>query len=187
MNDAQFDRLYEKIDAHSVEVGRFHDEVADLSRQVANSDRLVKLANASLGQIDERIAEAVRVGAQAQQIVDSAGVQASQAATVAVNTAVTELLGAMHEATAAAHATSVSLNVLRFKTGGWIAFYAAITLLCCLATGYVTSRVLRGHALTPEQASYVELGKAHQALLDNATDRELKLLTAIRNRPPKTK
>jgi hypothetical protein len=187
MNDAQFDRLHEKIDAYTMEVDRFHDDVADLSRQVANCDRLVKLANSSLGQIDEKIAEAVRVGAQAQQIVNAAGAEASQAATVAVNAAVNELIVAMHEATQAACDSGKSLDVLRFKTGGWVAFYAAITLLCCLATGYVTSRVLRGNALTQEQVDYIELGKAHEALLRNASDRELKQITTIRNRPARSK
>ncbi len=187
MNDAQFDRLHDKIDTHTREVERFHGEVADLSRQVANCDRLVKLANASLGQIDERIAEAVKVNAQARQIADAAAAEAGQAASTATTAAISGLIGAMHAATAAAQDTSTSLNVLRYKTGGWIAFYAAITVLCCLATGYVTSRVLRGNALTPEQANYVELGKAHEALLRNATDRELKQITAIRNRPARSK
>ncbi|HEU4845679.1 MAG TPA: hypothetical protein VFT05_15535 [Burkholderiaceae bacterium] len=187
MNDTQFDRLQDKIDAHTREVDRFHGEVADLSRQVANCDRLVKLANSSLGQIDERIAEAVRVGAQARYGADAAVAEAGQAAAAATTAAIGGLIGAMREATAAAQDTSTSLNVLRYKTGGWIAFYAAITLLCCLATGYITSRVLRGNALTPEQANYVELGKVHEALLRNATDRELKQITAIRNRPAKTR
>lgn len=187
MNDAQFDRLHAKIDAYTLEVDRFHGDVADLTKQVANCDRLVKLANASLGQIDEKIAEAVRVGAQARQTADAAGEQARAAATVAVNAAVGELVGAMREATAAARDAGASLNVQRFKTGAWIALYATITVLCCVATAYITSRALRGNALTPEQVQYIELGKAHQALLANATDKELKLMTTIRNRPPKTR
>lgn len=187
MNDAQFDRLHDKIDAYTLEVDRFHGDVADLTKQVANCDRLVKLANASLGQIDERIAEAVRVGAEARQTADAAGEQASAAATVAVNAAVGELVGAMREATAAARDAGASLDIQRFKTGAWIALYAAVTVLCCVATAYITSRALRGNALTPEQVQYIELGKAHQTLLGNATDKELKLMTAIRNRPPKAK
>lgn len=187
MNDAQFDRLHEQIDAHAREVERFHDEVTVLSRQVANCDRLVKLANASLGQIDEKIAEAVQVGAQAQLSADAASAQASAAATAATNAAVTELIGAMRDATQAANDAGASLDTRRFKTGAWIAGYAAITVLCCVATAYITSRVLRGNALTPEQAQYIELGKAHEALLGNASDKELKQITAIRNRPSKTK
>lgn len=187
MNDAQFDRLHDKIDAYTMEVDRFHGDVADLSKQVANCDRLVRLANASLGQIDEKIADAVRVGAQAQLAVDAAGQQASAAATVAVNAAVGELIGAMQDATRAAHNAGAALNIERFKTGAWIALYATITVLCCVATAYITSRALRGNALTPEQVQYIELGKAHEALLGNATEKELKLMTAIRNRPPKTK
>jgi hypothetical protein len=187
MNDAQFDRLHEKIDAYTTEVDRFHDDVADLAKQVANCDKLVKLANSSLGQIDQKIADAIALGAQAHQIADRAGVAASQAATAAASATVGGLVDAMAEATAAARHTATSLNVLRFKTGWWMAWYAAITLLCCLATGYLTSWALRGQALTPEQAHYVELGKAHEALLNNASDKELKWMTAIRSRPPKVK
>ncbi|MBA5686086.1 hypothetical protein [Rugamonas apoptosis] len=187
MNDAQFDRLHDQIDAHAKEVERFHDEVTVLSRQVANCDRLVKLANASLGQIDEKIAEAVQVGAQAQLSADAASAQASAAATAAVHTAIGELVGTMHDATQAAREAAASLDTRRFKTGAWIAAYAAVTILCCVATAYVTSRALRGNALTPEQAQYIELGKAHEALLGNASDKELKQISAIRNRPPRTK
>lgn len=187
MNDAQFDRLHDKIDAYTMEVDRFHDEVADLGKQIANCDKLVRLANSSLGQIDQRIADAVQIGAQAQQIAGAAGVEASQAATAAASTAVSGLIGAMAEATQDARKTSTALNILQFKTGWWIAFYAAITVLCCLASACLAAWVLRGNALTPEQAHYVELGKAHETLLGNASDKELKLITAIRNRPPRTK
>lgn len=187
MNDAQFDRLHDKIDAYTMEVDRFHDDVADLGKQIANCDKLVRLANSSLGQIDQKIADTVQIGAQARQIADAAGVEASQAATAATSAAVSGLIGAMAEATEAARQTSTALNIVRFKTGWWIAFYAAITVLCCVASAYLTARVLRGNALTPEQAHYVELGKAHETLLGNASDKELKLITTIRSRQPKTK
>jgi predicted metal-binding membrane protein len=187
MDDAQYDRLHHKIDFYTTEVDRFHAEVADLTRQIANCDKLVKIANASIGQIDQKIAAAAQVGAQARQIVDSAGVTAAAAATAAATSAVDELIDAMTEATQAARNTGRSLNVLQFKTGGWIAIYATLTVLCCLATAFIASWALRGNALTPEQAHYVELGKAHEALLNNASDRELKQITAIRNRPSKNK
>lgn len=183
MNDAQFDRLHDKIDAYTMEVDRFHDDVEDLAKQVANCDKLVKLANSSLGQIDQKITEAVRVGAQAHQIAAAAGAEASHAASAAVN----HLIDALASATEAARHASRSLTIQQFKTGWWITLYAAITVLCCLATGYITSWALRGNALTPEQARYIELGKAHETLLYNASERELKLMTAIRTRPPKGK
>lgn len=188
MNDAQFDRLHEKIAAHAQEVERFHHDLSDLAKQVANCDKLVRLANSSLGQIDEKIAEAIQIRAQAQQIAEDAGQRASAQAAAAASGAITDLIGTLEDATEAARKTSRSLQILQLHAGWWIAVYALITLLCCLATFAVTSWVLQGKALTPEQAQYVELGKAHEALLNNASDKELKQISAIRNRPPaKTK
>jgi alkylhydroperoxidase/carboxymuconolactone decarboxylase family protein YurZ len=182
MNQPELDLFNDKLEAHAREVERFHGEVANVTRQIANCDKLVRLANAGLSQIDSKIAEAVRLGAEAQLQADAAGVQAAQAATVATRAAVSEMVGQLQDATAAARKTSLSLNLLQLKTGSWIAIYAVLVLLCCLATGYLTAWALRGNALTPEQAHYVELGKAHEALLANASDKELKQITAIRNR-----
>jgi hypothetical protein len=182
MNQAELDLFNDKLDAHAKEVERFHGEVANVTRQIANCDKLVRLANAGLSQIDSKIAEAVRVSAEAQHIADTAAVQASAAATTATQVAVSEMIARLAEATEAARKTSLSLNLLQFKTGGWIAVYTVLVLLCCLATGVLTSWALRGQALTPEQAHYVELGKAHEALLANASDKELKQLNAIRTR-----
>jgi len=182
MNQAELDLFNDKLDAHAKEVERFHGEVANVTRQIANCDKLVRLANAGLSQIDGKIVEAIRISAEAQQIADHAGAQASAAATVATAAAVNEMVGKLNEATDAARKTSLSLNLLQFKTGGWIAVYTVLVLLCCLFTGWLTSWAMRGNALTPEQAHYVELGKAHEALLANASDKELKQLTAIRNR-----
>ncbi|MHA4868471.1 hypothetical protein ACXZ1M_12310 [Duganella sp. PWIR1] len=182
MNQAELDLFNDKLDAHAKEVERFHGEVANVTRQIANCDKLVRLANAGLSQIDGKIVEAIRISAEAQQIADNAGTQASAAATVATAAAVNEMVGKLNEATDAARKTSLSLNLLQFKTGGWIAVYTVLVLLCCLFTGWLTSWAMRGNALTPEQAHYVELGKAHEALLANASDKELKQLTAIRNR-----
>jgi hypothetical protein len=182
MNQPELDLFNDKLEAHAREVERFHGEVANVTRQIANCDKLVRLANAGLSQIDSKIAEAVRLGAEAQLHADTAGVQAAQAATVATRAAVSEMVGQLQAATAAARQTSQSLNLLQLKTGSWIAIYAVLVLLCCLATGYLTAWALRGNALTPEQAHYVELGKAHEALLANASDKELKQITAIRNR-----
>ncbi|MYM80806.1 hypothetical protein GTP44_02370 [Duganella sp. FT50W] len=185
MNQAELDLFNDKLDAHAKEVERFHGEVANVTRQIANCDKLVRLANAGLSQIDGKIAEAVRVSAEARQIADVAAAQASAAATVATQAAVSGMLEQMQQATEAARKTSLSLNILQFKTGGWIAVYTVLVLVCCLATGALTSWALRGKALTPEQAHYIELGKAHQALLANASERELKQINAIRTRPPK--
>jgi hypothetical protein len=187
MNQPELDLFNDKLEAHAREVERFHGEVANVTRQIANCDKLVRLANAGLSQIDGKIAEAVRLGAEAQLQADSAGAQAAQAATVATQAAVSEMVGSLKEATAAARQTSLSLNLLQLKTGSWIAIYTVLVLLCCLATGYLTAWALRGNALTPEQAQYIELGKAHEALLANASDKELKQITAIRNRPDKAK
>lgn len=187
MNQAELDLFNDKLDAHAREVERFHGEVANVTRQIANCDKLVRLANAGLSQIDGKIAEAVRVGAEAQRIAQQAGAEASAAATAATQAAVGEMVAQLREATEAARQTGRSLNLLQFKTGGWIAVYTGLVLLCCLATGALTAWALRGHALTPEQARYVELGKAHEALLANASDKELKQLNAIRNRPPAKK
>lgn len=182
MNQAELDLFNDKLDAHAREVERFHGEVANVTRQIANCDKLVRLANAGLSQIDSKIADAVRLGAEARLQADAAGAQAARAATMATQAAVGEMVAQLGAATAAARQTSRSLNLLQLKTGSWIAIYAVLVLLCCLATGYLTAWALRGNALTPEQARYVELGKAHEALLANASDKELKQLTAIRNR-----
>jgi hypothetical protein len=182
MNQPELDLFNDKLEAHAREVERFHGEVANVTRQIANCDKLVRLANAGLSQIDSKIAEAVQLGAEARLTADSAGAQAAQAATVATQAAVSDMVGSVKEATAAARQTSLSLNLLQLKTGSWIAIYTVLVLLCCLATGYLTAWALRGNALTPEQAQYIELGKAHEALLANASDKELKQITAIRNR-----
>jgi hypothetical protein len=182
MNQPELDLFNDKLEAHAREVERFHGEVANVTRQIANCDKLVRLANAGLSQIDSKIAEAVQLGAEARLTADSAGAQAAQAATVATQAAVSEMVGSVKEATAAARQTSLSLNLLQLKTGSWIAIYTVLVLLCCLATGHLTAWALRGNALTPEQAQYIELGKAHEALLANASDKELKQITAIRNR-----
>jgi len=182
MNQPELDLFNDKLEAHAREVERFHGEVANVTRQIANCDKLVRLANAGLSQIDSKIAEAVRLGAEAQLQADAAGAQAAQAATIATQAAVKDMVDSLQHATAAARQTSLSLNLLQLKTGSWIAIYAVLVLLCCLATGYLTAWALRGNALTPEQAHYVELGKAHEALLANASDKELKQITAIRNR-----
>lgn len=187
MNSPEFDRLNEKIDSHTLEVGRFHEQVASVSQQIANCDKLVRLANASLNQIDDKIAEAVQLNASAQQVVDAAGAQASAAATEATNAAVNHMVASISLATESARKTAVALNLLQFKTGAWIAVYTILVLLCCLVTGWLTSWAMRGNALTPEQAHYVELGKAHEALLANASDKELKQINAIRSRTPARK
>ena len=92
MNQAELDLFNDKLDTHAKEVERFHGEVANVTRQIANCDKLVRLANAGLSQIDSKIAEAVRVSAAAQQIANEAGAQASAAATVATQAAVTDMV-----------------------------------------------------------------------------------------------
>ncbi len=187
MDQAELDLFHDKLDAHAKEVERFHGEVANVTRQIANCDKLVRLANSGLSQIDHKIAEAVRLNVEAQQIAGTVGAEASQAATAATQFAVEGMVQALNEATEAARKTSLSLNILQLKTGVWITIYAVLVLLCCLATGYLTAWALRGNALTPEQAHYIELGKDHEALLANATDKELKQINAIRTRAPKSK
>ncbi|MRW84498.1 hypothetical protein GJ698_10415 [Pseudoduganella sp. FT26W] len=184
MNQAELDLFNDKLDAHAREVERFHGEVANVTRQIANCDKLVRLANAGLSQIDGRIADAVQLNAEAQQAATSAAAEASAAATTATQAAVAQMVASIGDATDAARKTSLSLNLLQFKTGSWIAIYTVLVLLCCLATGWLTSWALRGQALTPEQAHYIELGRAHEALLANASDKELKQLNAIRSRTP---
>jgi len=186
MDQAELDLFHDKLDAHAKEVERFHGEVANVTRQIANCDKLVRLANSGLSQIDHKIAEAVRISAEAQHLAGTVGAEASQAATAATQLAVEDMVRALSDATEAARKTGQSLNLLQFKTGAWIAIYAALVLLCCLATGFITAWALRGNALTPEQARYVELGKDHEALLANASDKELKQITAIRTRAPRT-
>ncbi|MRW90430.1 hypothetical protein GJ699_10580 [Duganella sp. FT80W] len=178
----QADLFQDKLDAHAKEVERFHGEVANVTRQIANCDKLVRLANAGLSQIDSKIADAVALNAEAQQIANTAAQQASQAATIATQAAVADMVTQLSSATEAARKTGAALNLLQFKTGAWIAVYTVLVLLCCLLTGWLTSWALRGQALTPEQAHYIELGKAHEALLANANDKELKQINAIRTR-----
>jgi hypothetical protein len=58
MNQPELDLFNDKLEAHAREVERFHGEVANVTRQIANCDKLVRLANAGLSQIDSKIAEA---------------------------------------------------------------------------------------------------------------------------------
>ena len=75
-----FDTLHDKLDAHTTEVERFHADVGNFARQVAGCDKLLRLANTSLTQIDAKIAEAARIEARAGVIADAVGREAGRAA-----------------------------------------------------------------------------------------------------------
>lgn len=182
-----FDTLHDKLDAHKVEVERFHADVGNFSRQVAGCDKLLRLANTSLSQIDVKIAEAVQIEARAGIIAGAVGQEAGRAAAQAAGAAVDDLAQAVAALGAEADQVRRALNRSIGKTGLWLAGYIGFTLAMCVLTGAVVHLVAQRNAVTPELARYAELGRAHESLLNKASEREIKTLNAIQARPDKPK
>ena len=182
-----FDTLHDKLDAHKVEVERFHADVGNFSRQVAGCDKLLRLANTSLTQIDVKIAEAVQIEARAGVIAGAVGQEAGRAAAQAAGAAVDELTRSVAALSAEADQVRRALNRSIGKSGLWLGGYIAFTLAMCVLTGMVVYAVAQRNAVTPELARYAALGRVHESLLDKASEREIKTLNAIQARADKAK
>ncbi|NGZ83144.1 hypothetical protein [Duganella aceris] len=182
-----FDTLHDKLDAHKTEVERFHQDVGNFSRQVAGCDKLLRLANTSLTQIDAKIAEAARIEARAGSIAGAVGQEAGRAAAQAAAAAVDELTHTVAALSAEADQVRRALNRSMGRTGLWLGGYIAFTLTMCVLTALAAYGLARRGAVTPEIAHYAELGRAHQSLLNKAGERELKTINAILARPDKQK
>jgi hypothetical protein len=180
-----FDTLHDKLDAHKMEVERFHHDVGNFARQVASCDKLLRLANTSLTQIDVKIAEAVQIEARAGAIAGAVGQEAGRAAAQAAGEAVDELTHAVAALSAEADQVRRALNRSMGKTGLWMGGYVAFTLAMCVLTALAAYGLARRNAVTPEIAHYAELGRAHEKLLNKASEREIKTLNAILARPDK--
>jgi hypothetical protein len=182
-----FDSLHDKLDAHRVEVERFHQDVGNFSRQVASCDKLLRLANTSLSQIDVKIAEAVQVEARAGGIAAVVGQEAGRAAAQTASAAVEDLARTVAALSAEADQVRRALNRSMGKSGLWLGGFIAFTLAMCVLTALAAYGIARRDAVTPEIAHYAELGRTHQSLLNKASEREIKTIGAILARPEKQK
>lgn len=182
-----FDTLHDKLDAHRMEVERFHHDVGNFARQVASCDKLLRLANTSLTQIDVKIAAAVQVEARAGAIAAAVGQEAGHAAAQAAALAVQELGRNVAALSAEADQVRRALNRSMGKTGLWLGGFIAFTLAMCVLAASVAYNVAQRNAVTPDVAHYAELGKAHESLLNKASEREIKTINAILARPAKSK
>jgi hypothetical protein len=182
-----FDTLHDKLDAHKMEVDRFHQDIGNFSRQVASCDKLLRLANTSLTQIDVKIAQAVQVEARAGAIAEAVGQEAGRAAAQAASAAVDELIHTVAALNAEADQVRRALNRSMGKTGLWLGGFIAFTLAMCVLSALVAYKVAQRNAITPEVAHYSELGRAHEELLNKASEREVKTINAILARPAKQK
>jgi hypothetical protein len=166
---------------------RFHNDLQNFSKQIAGCDKLVRMANISLNQIDARIAEAARIEAKAAAIVDATANEAGRVAAAAASIAVADMMGKMAAVTKDAEQVVQAINRSRGQTGLWIAFYIACTLVMCLLTAWITQRIAKSSAITPEMTESIELGDKHETLLRKATDKERKMINEIIARKPKAK
>jgi hypothetical protein len=182
-----FDKLHDKIDAYTMEVDRFHDDASHFSRRVAECDRLVRLAQTSLTQIDVKVAEAVQIESRAATIAGAAGREAGRVAAEAAGQAVDQLMQTVADLTADADRVRLALHRSVGKTGLWVAFYVVCTLGLCALTACATYWIAQKNAVTPDIAHYAELGKMHENLLNKANEREVKTINAILARPAKQK
>lgn len=182
-----FNTLNDKVEAHGALVERFHADLHNLSKQIAGCDKLVRMAHISLNQIDARIAEAVRIEANAAVQLEATGREAARAATEAANAAVAGLIGQMHAATREAELVCQAVHRARGQTGLWLGAYVAGTVALCLLTGWLAYKLHPDTPVPPELAASAELGRKHQALLDKASDKELKLIKEIQARRARPK
>ncbi|MET0268312.1 MAG: hypothetical protein ABW202_22175 [Duganella sp.] len=174
-------------DFFDAQADRLHADLQNFSRQVASCDKLIRMANISLNQIDARIAEAAKVEARAAAIVDASAQEATRAATAAATAAVAAMVGKLSAVTSEAEQICREIDRSRGKTGLWNAAYIACTLAACLLTGYVTYRIGKSAAITPEIERAQEVAQQHDTLLRKASDREKKQINDILERRPKAK
>lgn len=182
-----FHTLNDKVDAHGALVDRFHAELQNFSKQIAGCDKLVRMAHISLNQIDARIAEAVRIEAQAAVRLEATGREAARAATEAADAAVAGLVGQLRAATGEAAQAARALQRARGRTGLWLGACVAGALALCLLSAWIGYQVRPDTPVPPELAAYAEQGRKHAALLDKASDKELKLIREIQARRARPK
>ncbi|MET0321705.1 MAG: hypothetical protein ABW069_13385 [Duganella sp.] len=174
-------------DPLDTQAARFHADLHNFSRQVAGCDKLIRMANISLNQIDARIAEAAQVEARAAAIVEASAREASRVATEAATAAVAASVAQLSAVTREARDICREIDRSRGKTGLWNAAYIACTLAACLLTGYVTYRIGKSAAITPDIERAQEVAQQHETLLRKATDKEKKQIADIVARRPKSK
>lgn len=174
-------------DFFDTQAERLHADLQNFSRQVASCDKLIRMANISLNQIDARIAEAAKVEARAAAIAERSAQEAATAATAAATAAVAGMVGQLSAVTREAQQICHEIDRSRGKTGLWNAAYIACTLAACLATGYVTYRIGKAAAITPAIEQAQETAARHETLLQKASDKERKLINDIIARRPKAK
>ncbi|GJI97649.1 hypothetical protein RugamoR57_43670 [Duganella caerulea] len=182
-----FNTLNDKVDAHGALVDRFHADLQNFSKQIAGCDKLVRMAHISLNQIDARIAEAVRIETQATVQLEATGREAARAATEAADAAVAGLVGQLRAATSEAAQVCQALHRARGQTGLWLGAYAAGTLALCLLSAWIAFKLHPDTPVPPEVAAYAEQGRKHAALLEKASDKELKLIREIQARRARPK
>ena len=180
-----FNTLNDKADAHAALVDRFHADLQNFSKQIAGCDKLVRMAHISLNQIDARIAEAVRIEANAAVQLEANGRAAAAAATEAAEAAVAGLVGQMHAATREAEQVCQALHRARGQTGLWLAAYVAGTLALSGLAAWAAYKLHPDTPVPAEVTGYAELGRKHEALLQKASDKEIKLIKEIQARRAK--
>lgn len=162
-------------DFFDAQADRLHADLQNFSRQVASCDKLIRMANISLNQIDARIAEAAKVEARAAAIAEASAREASRAATTAVAGMVSQLSAATREAEQICR----DINRSHGKSGLWNAAYIACALAACLLTGYVTYRIGKSIAITPDIERAQQVAARHEMLLEKASEREKKQINDI--------
>ena len=166
---------------------RLQADLQNFSRQVASCDKLIRMANISLNQIDGRIAEAAQVEARAAAIVEASARVASRVATEAATAAVAASVAQLTSVTKQAQQVCREIDRSHGKAVLWNAAYLACALAACLLTGYVTFRIGKSAAITPGIEHAVELAARHETLLNKATDKEKKQIAEILARRQKNK
>ena len=171
----------------NTQADRLQADLQNFTRQVASCDKLIRMANISLNQIDGRIAEAADVEARAAAIVEASAREASRAATEAANKAVAAAVGQLTAASKQAELVCSDLQRAHGRAALWNAGYIACALAACLLTGYVTYRIGKSAAITPDLERAVAVAEEHETLLRKASDKEKKQIADILARKPKSK
>ncbi|KQQ31074.1 hypothetical protein ASF61_17790 [Duganella sp. Leaf126] len=174
-------------DFFTTQAERLQADLHNFTRQVASCDKLIRMANISLNQIDGRIAEAARVEARAAAIVETSAREASRLATEAATAAVAASVAQLAAVTGQAEQVCRDLGRAHGRAALWNAGYIACALAACLLTGYLTYRIGKAAAITPDIERAVHTAQQHETLLAKATDKEKKQIADILARKPKTK
>lgn len=171
----------------NAQADRLQADLQNFTRQVASCDKLIRMANISLNQIDDRIAAAAQVEARAAAIVEASAREASRAATESATKAVAASVAQLTAAARQAEHVCSDLKRAHGRAALWSAGYIACALAACLLTGYVTYRIGKAAAITPDIARAMAVAEQHETLLHKASDKEKKQIADILARKPKTK